>query len=97
MFKAIGVPTRSILAGLALQAVIVALLAAVLGIGALAGGGGGGTPSVPAGTCVANGSCSGGIATECGKASDCGSGQLCCFGAPAGDAAAARAATTPAC
>jgi putative ABC transport system permease protein len=32
VFKAIGVPTRSILAGLALQAVIVALLAAVLGV-----------------------------------------------------------------
>ena len=32
MFKAIGVPTRSILAGLALQAVVVALLAAVLGV-----------------------------------------------------------------
>jgi putative ABC transport system permease protein len=31
VFKAIGVPTRSILSGLALQAVIVALLAAVLG------------------------------------------------------------------
>jgi putative ABC transport system permease protein len=31
VFKAIGVPTRSILAGLALQAVVVALLAAVLG------------------------------------------------------------------
>jgi putative ABC transport system permease protein len=32
VFKAIGVPTRSILSGLALQAVIVALLAAVLGV-----------------------------------------------------------------
>jgi putative ABC transport system permease protein len=32
VFKAIGVPTRSILAGLALQAIIVALLAAVLGV-----------------------------------------------------------------
>jgi len=32
VFKAIGVPTRSILAGLALQAVIVTLLAAVLGV-----------------------------------------------------------------
>ena len=32
VFKAIGVPTRSILAGLSLQAVVVALLAAVLGI-----------------------------------------------------------------
>jgi putative ABC transport system permease protein len=32
VFKAIGVPTRSIMAGLALQAVIVTLLAAVLGI-----------------------------------------------------------------
>jgi putative ABC transport system permease protein len=32
VFKAIGVPTRSILAGLALQAVIVALLAAALGV-----------------------------------------------------------------
>ena len=32
VFKAIGVPTRSILAGLALQAVVVALLAAVLGV-----------------------------------------------------------------
>jgi putative ABC transport system permease protein len=32
VFKAIGAPTRSILAGLALQAVVVALLAAVLGI-----------------------------------------------------------------
>ena len=32
VFKAIGVPTRSILAGLALQAMIVALLAAVLGV-----------------------------------------------------------------
>lgn len=32
VFKAIGVPARSILAGLALQAVIVALLAAVLGV-----------------------------------------------------------------
>jgi putative ABC transport system permease protein len=31
VFKAIGVPARSILAGLALQAVVVALLAAVLG------------------------------------------------------------------
>jgi putative ABC transport system permease protein len=31
VFKAIGVPTRSVMAGLALQAVIVALLAAVLG------------------------------------------------------------------
>lgn len=31
VFKAIGVPTRSILAGLALQAVVVALLAAVVG------------------------------------------------------------------
>jgi putative ABC transport system permease protein len=32
VFKAIGVPTRSILAGLALQGVVVALLAAVLGV-----------------------------------------------------------------
>jgi putative ABC transport system permease protein len=32
VFKAIGVPTRSILAGLALQAVVVALLAAVVGV-----------------------------------------------------------------
>jgi putative ABC transport system permease protein len=32
VFKAIGVPTRSILAGLALQAVVVALLAAVMGV-----------------------------------------------------------------
>jgi putative ABC transport system permease protein len=32
VFKAIGVPTRSILAGLALQAIIVALLAAALGV-----------------------------------------------------------------
>ena len=32
VFKAIGVPTRSILAGLALQAVIVALLAAAVGV-----------------------------------------------------------------
>ena len=32
VFKAIGVPTRSILAGLVLQAVVVALLAAVLGV-----------------------------------------------------------------
>jgi putative ABC transport system permease protein len=32
VFKAIGVPTRSILAGLALQAIIVTLLAAVLGV-----------------------------------------------------------------
>jgi putative ABC transport system permease protein len=32
VFKAIGVPTRSILAGLTLQAVVVALLSAVLGI-----------------------------------------------------------------
>ncbi len=32
VFKATGVPTRSILAGLALQAVVVALLAAVVGI-----------------------------------------------------------------
>ncbi len=32
VFKAIGVPTRSILAGLTLQAIVVALLAAVLGI-----------------------------------------------------------------
>ena len=32
VFKAIGVPTRSILAGLTLQAVVVALLAAVLGV-----------------------------------------------------------------
>lgn len=32
VFKAIGVPTRSIAAGLALQAVIIALLAAVLGV-----------------------------------------------------------------
>jgi putative ABC transport system permease protein len=32
VFKAIGVPSRSILAGLALQAVVVALLAAVLGV-----------------------------------------------------------------
>ena len=32
VFKAIGVPTRSILAGLAVQAIIVALLAAVLGV-----------------------------------------------------------------
>jgi putative ABC transport system permease protein len=32
VFKAIGVPTRSVLAGLALQAVIVALLAAVVGV-----------------------------------------------------------------
>ena len=32
VFKAIGVPTRSILSGLALQAVIVALLAAALGV-----------------------------------------------------------------
>ncbi len=33
VFKAIGVPTRSVMAGLALQAVIVALLAAVVGAG----------------------------------------------------------------
>lgn len=33
VFKAIGVPARSILAGLALQAVVVALLAAVVGVG----------------------------------------------------------------
>jgi putative ABC transport system permease protein len=33
VFKAIGVPTRSILAGLALQALVVTLLAAVLGVG----------------------------------------------------------------
>jgi putative ABC transport system permease protein len=32
VFKAIGAPTRAIMAGLALQAVVVALLAAVLGI-----------------------------------------------------------------
>jgi len=32
VFKAIGVPTRSILAGLALQGVVIALLAAVLGV-----------------------------------------------------------------
>ena len=32
VFKAIGVPTRSIMAGLALQAVVVALLAAALGV-----------------------------------------------------------------
>lgn len=32
VFKAIGVPTRSILSGLALQAVVVALLSAVLGV-----------------------------------------------------------------
>jgi putative ABC transport system permease protein len=32
VFKAIGVPARSILAGLALQAIVVALLAAVLGV-----------------------------------------------------------------
>jgi putative ABC transport system permease protein len=32
VFKAIGVPTRSILAGLTLQAVVLALLAAVLGV-----------------------------------------------------------------
>jgi putative ABC transport system permease protein len=32
VFKAIGVPTRSILSGLALQAVIVAVLAAALGV-----------------------------------------------------------------
>jgi len=32
VFKAIGVPTRSVLAGLALQAIIVALLAAVVGV-----------------------------------------------------------------
>ena len=32
VFKAIGVPTRSVLAGLTLQAVIVALLAAVVGV-----------------------------------------------------------------
>ncbi|WP_375481601.1 ABC transporter permease [uncultured Mycobacterium sp.] len=32
VYKAIGVPTRSILAGLALQAVVVALLAAMLGV-----------------------------------------------------------------
>jgi putative ABC transport system permease protein len=32
VFKAIGVPTRSILAGLAVQAVVVALLAAVVGV-----------------------------------------------------------------
>ncbi len=32
VYKAIGVPARSILAGLALQAVVVALLAAVLGV-----------------------------------------------------------------
>src|ERR1700744_1710728 len=32
VFKAIGVPTRSVLAGLALQAVIVALLAAIVGV-----------------------------------------------------------------
>ncbi|WP_068176910.1 ABC transporter permease [Mycobacterium sp. UM_CSW] len=32
VFKAIGVPTRSILAGLALQAVVVAVLAALLGV-----------------------------------------------------------------
>ena len=33
VFKAVGVPTRSILAGLILQAVIVAILAAALGAG----------------------------------------------------------------
>jgi putative ABC transport system permease protein len=33
VFKAIGVPTRSILAGLTLQAVVMALLSAVLGVG----------------------------------------------------------------
>jgi putative ABC transport system permease protein len=33
VFKAVGVPTRSILGGLATQAVIVALLAALLGAG----------------------------------------------------------------
>ena len=33
VFKAIGVPTRSILAGLTVQAVIVALLAAAVGAG----------------------------------------------------------------
>jgi putative ABC transport system permease protein len=32
VFKAIGVPTRSVLAGLALQAVVVALLAAAVGV-----------------------------------------------------------------
>jgi putative ABC transport system permease protein len=32
VFKAIGVPTRSVMAGLALQAVIVALLAAGFGV-----------------------------------------------------------------
>jgi len=32
VFKAIGVPTRQILVGLALQAVVVALLAAVVGV-----------------------------------------------------------------
>ena len=32
VFKAIGVPTRSIMAGLALQAVVVALLAAAMGV-----------------------------------------------------------------
>src|SRR5262249_59231265 len=32
VYKAIGVPTHSILAGLALQAVVVALLAAALGV-----------------------------------------------------------------
>ena len=36
VFKAIGVPTRNIAAGLAMQAVIVALLAALVGAGALA-------------------------------------------------------------
>jgi len=33
VFKAIGVPTRSIMAGLTLQAVVIALLSAVLGVG----------------------------------------------------------------
>jgi putative ABC transport system permease protein len=32
VFKAIGVPTRSVLAGLALQAIVVALLAAAVGV-----------------------------------------------------------------
>ena len=39
VFKAVGVPTRSILAGLAMQAIIVAVLAALLGGGAVGAAG----------------------------------------------------------
>jgi hypothetical protein len=58
----------------------------VISLGAL---GGGAMPSLPAGMCVAAGSCSNGISTECGKAADCGGGQVCCFGQRLGDASAA--------